>query len=299
MNGVIKMHFESTVVRPPYEAQSMFLQVTSGCSHNACKFCTYYKDAKFSVSPIEEIKSDLQEIKDSGYIFSRIFLQGADSFILGFERLKKIIELIHEYLPFVKSVGGYGRVDNLKNKSAKQLEELHKLGYDRIVFGIESGDDIILEKMNKGYKSSDIVEQLSKMTEAGMNYACIFLSGLGGKNYGLSHAEKTAEVLNKLTPFRVISSGLTLFPDTPLSEDLREGKFFEATESERILELQTLIKNLEIKTIFDAENASMITSPIYGNLPEDKEFLIETLQKIFEKIGEKGLRNRRDSLMRI
>ena len=74
MNGVIKMHFASTVVRPPYEAQSMFLQVTSGCSHNACKFCTYYKDAKFSVSPIEEIKSDLQEIKDSGYIFSRIFL---------------------------------------------------------------------------------------------------------------------------------------------------------------------------------------------------------------------------------
>ena len=58
------------------------MQVTSGCSHNAFKFCNYYKDAKFSVSPIEEIKIDLQEIKDSGYIFSRIFLQGADSFIL-------------------------------------------------------------------------------------------------------------------------------------------------------------------------------------------------------------------------
>ena len=106
------MHFASTVVRPPYEGRSMYLQVTSGCSHNACKFCTYYKDAKFAVSPIEEIKSDLQEIKNSGYIFPRIFLQGADPFILGFERLKTIIELIHEYLPFVKSVGGYGRVDN-------------------------------------------------------------------------------------------------------------------------------------------------------------------------------------------
>ena len=293
------MHFASTIVRPPYEAHSMFLQVTSGCSHNACKVCTYYKDAKFSVSSIDEIKSDLQEIKNSGYSFSRIFLQGADPFILGFERLKSIIELIHEYLPFVQSVGAYGRVDNLKNKSVKQFEELHKLGYDKIVFGIESGDDFILEKMNKGYKSSDIVEQLSKLTEAGMNYACIFLSGLGGRNYGLSHAEKTAEVLNKLTPFRVISSGLTLFPDTPLSEELRNGKFFESTEAERILELQTLIKNLAIKTIFDAENASMITSPIYGILPDDKDFLIGTLQKIFDEIGEKGLRNRRDSLMRI
>ena len=293
------MHFASTVVRPPYEAHSMYLQVTSGCSHNACKFCTYYKDAKFSVSPIDEIKSDLQEIKDSGYIFTRIFLQGADPFILGFERLKTIIELIHDYLPFVQSVGGYARVDSLRNKSEKQLEELHKLGYDKIVFGIESGDDVVLERMNKGYKSEEIVTQLSKMTEAGMNYACIFLSGLGGHNYGLSHAEKTAEVLNKLTPFRVMASGLTLFPDTPLSEDVRKGLFVESTEAERILELQTFIKNLEIRTVFDATNASMITSPIYGNLPEDKEEMIMTLQAIFDKIGENGLKIRRESLRMI
>ena len=293
------MHFASTVVRPPYEGRSMYLQVTSGCSHNACKFCTYYKDAKFAVSPIEEIKSDLQEIKNSGYIFPRIFLQGADPFILGFERLKTIIELIHEYLPFVKSVGGYGRVDNLKNKSAKQLEELHKLGYDKMVFGIESGDDIVLSRMNKGYKAEEIVTQLSKMTDAKMDYACIFLSGLGGHNYGLSHAEKTAEVLNKLTPFRVMASGLTLFPDTPLSEDVRKGLFVEATEAERILELQTFLKNLEITTVFDATNASMITSPIYGNLPDDKEEMIMTLQLILERTGEQGLRNRRESLRRI
>lgn len=39
------MHFASNVVRPPYEANSAYLQVTSGCSHNACRFCTYYKDA--------------------------------------------------------------------------------------------------------------------------------------------------------------------------------------------------------------------------------------------------------------
>ena len=51
------MHFSSGIVRPPYEAWSTFLQVTSGCSHNKCRFCTFYKDAAFRVSPEEEIRA--------------------------------------------------------------------------------------------------------------------------------------------------------------------------------------------------------------------------------------------------
>lgn len=84
------MHFASTVVRPPYEANSVFLQITSGCSHNACRFCTYYKDAPFCVSPLEEVKEDLQELKDYGVSFPRIWLQGADPFLLTYEKLKKL-----------------------------------------------------------------------------------------------------------------------------------------------------------------------------------------------------------------
>ena len=60
------MHFSCGIVRPPYEAGSCFLQVTSGCSHNKCRFCTFYKEAPFSVSPESEIREDLQEIRDSG-----------------------------------------------------------------------------------------------------------------------------------------------------------------------------------------------------------------------------------------
>ena len=60
------MHFSCGIVRPPYEAGSCFLQVTSGCSHNKCRFCTFYKEAPFFVSPESEIREDLQEIRDSG-----------------------------------------------------------------------------------------------------------------------------------------------------------------------------------------------------------------------------------------
>jgi radical SAM superfamily enzyme YgiQ (UPF0313 family) len=164
------MHFASGVVRPPYEANSVYLQVTSGCSHNACRFCTYYKDAPFRVSPMNEIKEDLAELKSYGVAFDRIYLQGADPFLLSFNKLSRIAELIHEYLPFVKTIGGYGRVDSLKNKNVEQLKALKEMGYSGIVFGVESGDENILKRMNKGYHASEIVPQLSKLDEAGMAY---------------------------------------------------------------------------------------------------------------------------------
>ena len=292
------MHFASNIVRPPYEANSVFLQITSGCSHNACRFCTYYKDAPFGVSPLDEVKEDLQELKEYGVSFQRIWLQGADPFLLTFDKLKTVAELIHEYLPFVQSIGGYGRVDSVKNKSVEQIKELHRMGYDRLVFGIESGDDAVLKRMNKGYEAKDIVEQLGKLTEAGMDYAVIFLSGLGGHGYGLSHAEKTADVINQLTPFRVMAAGLTLFPDTPLMEDVKNGTFVEATEAERIEELQTFLRKLTIETTIDATNASIIT-PIYGQLPNDKQKMLDTLETIFRRFGEKGLRSRRENLRMI
>ena len=213
------MHFSCGIVRPPYEAGSCFLQVTSGCSHNKCRFCTFYKEAPFSVSPESEIREDLQEIRDSGWKVKRIFLQGADPFLLSYDRLKRIMDLIKEYLPWGVSVGGYGRVDSVKNKSVEQLKSLKEMGYDMIVFGIESGDDAVLDKMNKGYHASDIVEQLSKMDEAGMHYSVIFLYGLGGHEYGMGHAVKTAEVLNHLSPVRVLASGLSIFPDYRDRED--------------------------------------------------------------------------------
>lgn len=289
------MHFASNVVRPPYEANSVYLQVTSGCSHNACRFCTYYKDAPFAVSPEREIVEDLEELASYGMAFPRIWLQGADPFLLSFSRLKRIANLIHKYLPFVKSIGGYGRIDSLKNKTVEQLKELKELGYSGIVFGVESGDDRILKFMNKGYKADEIVPQLSKMDAAGLNYEVIFLSGLGGKGYGLDHARKTAAVFNQLHPDRVLIAGLTIFPDTPLMQDVRKGTFVEATEGERVLELTEFLKDLNIDTLVDATNASIITT-FYGRVPERKANMISRLQYIYDTYGEQGLRNRRDSL---
>lgn len=57
------MHFHGTIWRPPYEAESLLLQATAGCTHHACKFCTLYENLpfRFRMSPLEEIEADLGE----------------------------------------------------------------------------------------------------------------------------------------------------------------------------------------------------------------------------------------------
>ena len=61
--GGSAMHYTGTIWRPPYEASSLLLEVTAGCTHHKCKFCTLYNDLpfKFRMSPFEDIESDLQE----------------------------------------------------------------------------------------------------------------------------------------------------------------------------------------------------------------------------------------------
>lgn len=292
------MHFDSRILRPPYEARSEFLQVTKGCSHNKCNFCIYYKDVDFNLSSTDEIREDLKQLRSKGYAFKRIWLQSADPFTLPFGTLKSIANLIHEYLPFVETIGCYSRVDSLMNKSVSQLKILKELGYESIVFGVESGDDNLLNNVNKGYKSKEIVEQLSKMDKAKLNYTLIFLGGLGGHGYGNTHATKTAKLFNKLNPKRVMILGLTLFGDSKLMGDVREGKFIEADEKERILELRTFIEELDINTFIDATNASIVT-PFFGRIPDNKEAIVDYLCNAYEGIDEKVLKKKRNNIKHV
>ena len=276
------MHFSSDINRPPYEAGDAFLQITSGCSHGRCAFCTFYRDAPFCISPIETVEEDIKELAEGWYYpFDRIYLQGADPFIAPFDYLMKVAELIHEYLPNVKTIGGYARVDNVRNKSVEQLRALTDEGYSNFYFGNETGDDYLLERMDKGYKAEDVVSYMSKLDEAGMPYILNFLGGLGGHGYGLSHARESAKIINRLHPTMVYASELTLFPDTPLSQDVKKGKFMDATEEERLLEMKEFIERLTIPTIFKAEHVT-IPVPIRGRLPEDKEKMLDLLDHLIE-----------------
>ena len=293
------MHFDSDINRPPYEAYDAFLQVTKGCSHGSkggCDFCTFYKNVPFAPSPLEEIEADVQELKRYRYRFDRIFLQGADALVLPYKRLVEVAELIHRELPWVRTIGGYARIDNLKNKTPEQLKHLADLGFSNFYFGNETGDDVLLSRMHKGYEAEEVVRQLSKLDEAGMPYIMNFLGGLGGHGYGLDHARKSAAIINRLHPTMVYASELTLFPDTPLSRDVEAGLYEEATEAERFEELREFVACLEIPTVFKAEHVTL-PEPIRGRLPEDRTRLLAQLDRLTDDARAGKLDNFRSMVM--
>ena len=50
------MHFHGPIIRPQTDADSLFIEVTAGCSHNSCTFCNFYKDTPFRIAPLEQIE---------------------------------------------------------------------------------------------------------------------------------------------------------------------------------------------------------------------------------------------------
>lgn len=286
------MHFTSGINRPPFEDGDAYLQVTSGCSWNRCAFCGYFKDARFRVSPIEEIEADVKEIPAYFGEPERIFLQAADGFAADYDTLMKTAELVHRYVPSVKTIGGYARIDDFLDKSEGQLRAMHEAGFENPYIGVESGDDVILKRVNKGYDAATAREQLEKLTAAGMPVITNFLYGLGGAGYGLGNAQKTAALYDGMSISMVEVSSLTLVPHTALAIKARRGEFEEAREVERLREMQEFLRCLTNHTRFLANHVS---NTFYANakLPEQKDELIAGIDRVIEQVGEERMRSYR------
>lgn len=296
------MHYTGTIWRPPYEAPSLLLEVTAGCTHHRCKFCTLYADLPFPfrMSPLTDIEADLREAGEtyrhfSGRKINRVFLTGANPFVLSYERLKEISGMIRRYLPEIKTIGGFARVTDVAAKTDEELANLHRMGYDGLTIGMETADDEALRFMDKGYLSADILEQCGRLDRAGIRYSFFYLTGISGAGRGEAGAKVTAAVCNQLHPAVVGANMLTVYPDSELYEERKRGNWKEESETEKYREIRTLVENLNISTVFAALGASNAFQ-MWSELPKDKEKLLTFLDDVIENAGEEELRRYRKSV---
>ena len=143
------MHFTGTVYRNPYWPTWPLLEITQGCTHNKCKFCTMYKDVPFSMSPMEWIEEDLKELAESDLNARTIQLLSANPLCMTYDKLASILEMINKYLPKMEYIYACTRVTDIRNKTVDELKALKELGLREISLGSESGDDWTLERVNK------------------------------------------------------------------------------------------------------------------------------------------------------
>ena len=238
------MHFTGTVYRNPYWETFPLLQITQGCTHNKCKFCTMYRNVSFKLQPQEWIEEDLQEIAAMMPEARTIQLLSANPLALTYDRLAPILEMINRYLPKMEYIYAATRVTDISNKTTEQLKSLKDMGLREISLGVESGDDWTLDRINKGYRASDIIDQCGKLTEAGIDFWMSFLNGVAGKEHSRDHAVNSAEIFSRCKPMLVGTGGLTLFPGTPLLEEATKGEFTPLSEKEMLIELKTFVENL-------------------------------------------------------
>lgn len=291
------MHYSGSVVRPPYEARSVLLEISVGCSHNKCAFCNYYRNDKFRMAPMEQIEEDLKEVRAFDPNLTHLFAVGADPFVMSFDKLNAIALKIKEYLPLT-DISMYASISNIKDKTIEQLKELQKNGIHELVIGVESGDDEVLDNVNKGYSAADIVEQCQKLDDAGIRYRFIYITGLAGKDKCVESAENSAKIFNQVHPTHLILTSLTLMPGTELYADNQEGRFEEASELERIEELLTLVEDLTGNITILGGHVSM-SIPFDAELPKDKEKTVNYLEAVIKKFDEDGFRRRREGLKTI
>lgn len=302
MKGANNMHYTGTVWRPPYEASSLLLEVTAGCTHHRCKFCTLYDDIpfKFRMSPLEDIEADLKEVKGQFRLWnynkvSRTFLIGANPFVLKATRLLEIASLIQKYVPTNKSIGCFSRITDITLKTDEELLELRKAGYDGLTIGIETGHDEALKFMNKGYEAKDIITQCRRLDNAGITYNFFYLTGISGIGKGEKGAVDTANICNQLHPQIIGASMLTIYPSSELYQEIQKGNWQEETEIEKYKELKALVENLTIPVWFAAGGASNAI-PIQGTLPRDTKKVLSILDKIIQSVNEEELRDYRKNL---
>lgn len=308
------MHYTGTIWRPPYEADSLLLEVTAGCTHHRCKFCTLYGDLpfKFRMSPIEDIENDLLEAQILRHNpvsmmtarlqglprpkpMERVFLTGANPFILKTEKLLEIAALIRKYLPSVRTIGCFARITDSVKKTDEELALLRQAGYNGLTIGVETGDDTALSFMQKGYTSQDILTQCKRLEQADIEYGFFYLTGISGKGKGETGAKASADIFNQLHPFLIGPNMLTVYPESRLYQEILSGNWEEESEIEKYRELRTLVTHLDISTYFAAMGASNAFQ-LRGHLPEEKEQLLDTLDRIISDVSEETLHHYRKSL---
>ena len=274
--------FELGPIRPVDEAGSLLIRTTRGCPWNRCEFCVNYKDMRFSMRSVDDIKQDIVAAAEhyGDHSFDSCFLQDGDSFIMKTEDLLEILTFLRQHFPSLKRVTSYGRARTMIRKSPQEIQEIHDAGLTLLYCGMESGSDKVLEKVRKGVLSGDIIRAAEMAKAAGMEISEFIILGLGGRALWEEHARETARALNEIDPdfIRVLTIGIK--EGSGLEKQMQEGAYQLQTEKNIIEEQHLLIEGLDgVSSYYVNHHAVDLLMEVRGQLPEDRPRLLAILDR--------------------
>lgn len=286
------MRYEGQIFRPFSEADSYLLQCTIGCSHNRCTFCGMYKDRKYRVRSLAEIKEDIQMAKVRYGDLEKVFLCDGDAVAIETDTLLVILDTLYQTFPSLRHVGTYVGPQSTLAKTMSELAALRAAGLTKAYLGVESGDDRVLAEIKKGVTAARMLEAGQNLVNAGINLSSMVLLGIAGKGKrAAQHAIATAEITNKMKPRYLAALTTTPVPGTVLYHKIQKGEFEMPDPFDTLEEMKLMFENINIDNVkFVGVHASNYL-PVSGMLQKDKSKMLDAVNAVLETRDPGALRS--------
>ncbi|GAB6156031.1 radical SAM protein [Desulfosporosinus burensis] len=284
------MFYEGAIYRPPSEASSLILQVTVGCRHNHCTFCSSFKGKSYRAKSRAEITEIIAEGFKMDPYAERIFLADGDALALDMDLLLDILKELYQRFTHLKRVGIYGAPKDILEKSLEELVLLRQHGLHIIYLGVESGSAEVLYQMKKGVTPQEMITAGQRVVTSGIKLSCTVILGLGGTNYSNEHALETAKVLRAIDPHYLGTLTLMIEPEAPLSRQVATGNFKLLNPWEILQELELMIQHLDVRDCVFRSNHASNYLPLKAHLPFEKEALLGTIANVIRQSREELLK---------
>jgi len=164
----------------------------------------------------------------------------------------------------------------------EEFKMLKSAGLSRIHIGMESGYDPLLKFVKKGVIAAEHIKGGHNIKEAGISLCEYIMPGLGGDRWSKEHAEETAHVINEINPEFVRLRTFHAVPGTDLFEMVQSGEFIPIGDEEVLREIRRFIECLDgIETTIVSDHILNLLEELNGKLPEDKDSLLEIIDRYF------------------
>lgn len=212
-----------------------------------------------------------------------IFLQDANSLVIKPAQLVEILKHLKKQFPSVQRITSYARSHTIARINDENLKAIADAGLNRIHIGLESGSNIVLEKVRKGVTKEIHIDAGLKVKQAGMELSEYVMPGLGGKEFSRTHALETADALNQINPDFIRLRTLALPGGLELSDNQEKGTFQKNTEKETVEEILLMLEHLDRATgRVKSDHMLNLFQEVEGKLPEDKDYMTGILKTFLE-----------------
>lgn len=209
-----------------------------------CYYCDFYKTVNTSLLGryLQALKTEMLLRADylGGETVETLYFGGGTPSVLTEKDLTEIIGFVCSNFPI--SPGLEITLEaNPDDLTTSYLQQIYNAGVRRLSIGIQSFQDEQLKKMNRRHDSGQAVEAIENAVNTGFNDISVdFIYGLPG----LANRQWKADLQKVFSlPVTHLSAyHLTYHEGTPFNTWLKKGTLKQLTETESILQFETLVE---------------------------------------------------------